>query len=104
MAASLDTLQIAKRLKDAGFDEPQAEAVTGVFRDMRDADFSQLATKADIERLEVKLESEIARLDSRVDLKSAELKAEIIRWFLGVAVAQAALILGMLRLFPGAHP
>jgi len=80
MAATLDTVQIVKRLREAGFDERQAEAVTGVFRDLHDVDFSHLATKADIERSEAKVESEIARLDSRIGLRSAELKAETIRW------------------------
>jgi len=30
---SIDTLEIAKRLRSAGFDDRQAEAVTGVLRD-----------------------------------------------------------------------
>jgi hypothetical protein len=38
MAATLDTLQIVKRLKEAGFDESQAEALTGVVRDLRACD------------------------------------------------------------------
>jgi len=32
MASTLDTLEIAKRLKDAGFSDNQAEALTGVLR------------------------------------------------------------------------
>ena len=70
MAATLDTLQIVKRLREAGFGEAQAEAVTGVFRDLRDADFSQLATKADIQRLEFridKLEARFDQLEGRFD-------------------------------------
>jgi len=35
MPAAFDTLEIAKRLRNAGFDEAQAEAVTGVLRDAR---------------------------------------------------------------------
>lgn len=103
-----------KRLKEAGFGETQAEAVTGVFRDLRDADYTQLATKADLERIEselkgdiarqgTELKGEIARLDAKIDLKSEELKADIIRWVFGIAVAQTALVLGVFRLFSGGH-
>jgi hypothetical protein len=42
---------MAKRLKEAGFTEPQAEAVTTVLRDAREADFSLLSTKADLNAL-----------------------------------------------------
>ena len=75
--SSLDTLDIAKRLKEAGFSETQAEAVTGVFREVRTADFASLATKADIERLE----AEIQRFEVRTkaDLQRLEDKMEIMR-------------------------
>jgi hypothetical protein len=138
MPAPLDTLQIVKRLKEAGFAEPQAEALTAIFRDSRDADFSVLATKADIERVENRIEriearlgtfatkADIERIEARLgtfptkadierieakfatktDLQVAiaELKVEVIRWVFGIAFAQAALILAVLKLFPGAHP
>ena len=122
MPGPLDTLQIAKRLAEAGFAEPQAEALTIVFRDLRETDFSSFATKADIqllkteiervdaklmaeiERVEAKLMAEIGRVESRLEVKIAEAKADVIRWVFGVAFAQAALILAVLRLFPNAHP
>jgi hypothetical protein len=47
-SAGFDTLEVAKRLKGAGFDEAQAEAITGVLRESREADLSRLATKDDI--------------------------------------------------------
>jgi hypothetical protein len=122
MASPLDTLQIVKRLKEAGFAEPQAEALTIVFRDFRETDFSTFATRADIqslkseiervetklvteiERVETKLVTEIGLAESKLEVKIAESKAEVIRWVFGIAFAQAALILTILRLFPGAHP
>jgi len=51
IAAAGDTLEIAKRLKDAEFSDPQAEAITTVIRDVREIDLSQLATKSDLEIL-----------------------------------------------------
>ena len=144
MAAGLDTLEIAKRLKGAGFDDRQAETMTGVLRDLRDADFSDLATKGDLARLEAAtkadiqrleaatkaelaalrgdfdrletamkagferqqawVKAELARLDAKIDMKCSEIKADIIRWVFGIAFAQAALILTVLKLFPPGHP
>ncbi|HEX3885681.1 MAG TPA: hypothetical protein VHW66_23715 [Stellaceae bacterium] len=115
MVATFDTLQVVKRLKEAGFDESQAEAVTGVFRELRDTDYSQLATKdgldllrSDVERLETSLRADMGHLESKmsmtIDIKITEAKAEIIRWVFGIAFAQAALILTVLKLFPGGHP
>jgi hypothetical protein len=68
--ASLDTLEIAKRLRSSGFSEQQAEAITGVLRDARDADLSRLATKDDIAmlRAELRAEMEILRRDLTIRL------------------------------------
>jgi len=51
MASTLDTLEIAKRLKDAGFPDDQAEALTAVLREASEVDLSGLATKSDLEIL-----------------------------------------------------
>ena len=56
MASTFDTLEIAKRLKGAGFAEAQAEALTGVLRESRDADLSRLATNDDLTLLRSDLE------------------------------------------------
>lgn len=59
MIAAVDTLEIAKRLKDAGFNDPQAEAITTIIRDVRATDFSELATKSDLEILRRDLTSRL---------------------------------------------
>ena len=97
MTAALDTLQIVKRLKEAGFNDAQAEAVTNVVRDARETDFSQLATKADVERL-----AAVTKSDPTAAV--AEVKIDIIKWVVGVGFAQVAMILAVLKLFPSAHP
>jgi hypothetical protein len=106
MQAPLDTLQIVKRLKEAGFGDPQAEALTTVLRDLRETDISDLATKADvglikneiervrsellsgIERLEAGLSSFATKTDldavrSGLEVKLAGTKLETIRWSSG---------------------
>ena len=66
MAATLDTLEISKRLKSAGFGDAQAEAITGVLRESLNADLSRLATKEDIAAL--RAEMEILRRDLTIRL------------------------------------
>jgi hypothetical protein len=55
LSGGLDTLEVAKRLKGAGFDDAQAETLTGVFRETREADLTRLATKEDLNALEARL-------------------------------------------------
>lgn len=57
--ATFDTYAAAKRLRDAGFDEGQAEAAVVV---IRDAVTEGVATKTDIARLETLIERGVNRL------------------------------------------
>ena len=87
-AATFDTYTAAKQLRDAGFNELQAEAAVSMVRDAVGADHEQLATKAD-------LETAIA------DLKADMLKVAI-GVAIGVVIANATLtavpVFGALRL------
>jgi hypothetical protein len=67
MAAALDTLEILKRLKTAGFDDARAEAPVGV---LRDADLSRLATKDE-------LKTEIGRVEIAMNAGFAALRADM---------------------------
>ncbi|HTT81132.1 MAG TPA: hypothetical protein VMF86_15780 [Stellaceae bacterium] len=90
MAASFDTLDAAKRLKEAGAAEPLAETIAEILRQSRDFDLSQLATKPDLDQL---------RHASKADL--AELKVEILKWIVGLMIAQTAAIVALVRLLLG---
>ena len=78
---TLDTHALVKELKAAGFDDRQAEAVTRVFATTRDA--FDLATKADLREVELRLETKIETA-----------KAEIIKWMFGTIGFQTLVILG----------
>lgn len=80
-AVALDTHALVKELKAAGFDDRQAEAVTGVFTRTREV--FDLATKADLRELELRLE---------VTIEAS--KAEIIKWMFGTIGVQTLVILG----------
>ena len=84
--ATFDTYTAAKRLREAGFDERQAEAAVSMVRDAAGADHEQLATKADLDALE-----------SRVDAKLAALEARLTWRLVGIAAA----IIAAVKLIPG---
>ena len=52
---TFDALAAAGTLREAGFEDRQAEAVAGVVRHAVDADRGALATKADLDKLETRL-------------------------------------------------
>jgi anaerobic ribonucleoside-triphosphate reductase len=84
--AILDTLQIAKKAKEAGFTDKQAEFYAENLAEIVD---SQVATKQDIKTLE----SEIA-------VKLAETKAEIIKWQIGTLLTILGLMVTIFLKFP----
>jgi hypothetical protein len=74
-AATFDTLKFVRRLKEAGFSEAQAEAISDAIRDaQRETDF---ATREDVYRI------------------VSEAKWDILKWVVGLALAQLALLVGI---------
>lgn len=63
---AFDTLKFAKRLKEAGFTEQQAEALASAQVDLIEAN---LATKRDLKELEVKLTRDIEALGYRLTIR-----------------------------------
>jgi hypothetical protein len=74
MIAALDTLQTVKRLKEAAFDDTQAEALTGVLRDTREAEFGQLTTKAAFDRLDANLDRFVAEMRAEFALLRSQIR------------------------------
>ena len=74
MISSLDTHELVKDLKASGFTDKQAEAVTRAVRLAQDLDLSNVATKTDLAQVELRL----------------------IKWVIGVGVAAALAIGGMI--------
>ena len=96
MAPMLNTLRYANALKDAGVPPKQAEVMAEALDDEMTG---QLASKADIERLDTKIDhldeklsSQIAGLDKRMD----GLKATI-----GVSITLATLVLTAVQVYFG---
>ena len=80
-AMAFDTYTAAKRLRDAGFNEHQAEAAVTMVRDAVGADREARVTKADLDAATSGLESRLtARMDAieaRMDATRADFDAAI---------------------------
>jgi len=128
MPAAIDTLNIYSRLKSTGLSEESAKEIAGVFRQTVDEnlankidleqvkselkkdieqvrselkkDIEQLRTevKKDIEQLRSEVKKDIEQLRSELKKDIAESKADTIRWVAGMLVAQAALIVALVKL------
>ena len=96
--AAFDTYAAAKKLREAGFDERQAEAAISM---VRDAFTEGVATKAEIARLEAKVDNgfvgletatkaEIARLETATNAEIARLEAKVDNGFVGLETATKA--------------
>ncbi|MXY53690.1 MAG: hypothetical protein F4Y86_14360 [Gammaproteobacteria bacterium] len=71
--AVLDTLRCAQTLKTAGFTQEQAEATAQVLGDA----LSDVATKADVDRLEAKIDDVASTATTNLDQAVAGLEAKI---------------------------
>jgi hypothetical protein len=73
---ALDTHEVVKDLKAAGFTDEQAEAVTRAVRKAQEVDLSNLVTKTDLQ------------------VRLAETKAEILKWMVSSIGVQTVVIIG----------
>lgn len=74
MPAAIDTLKLAKRLRQANFTETQAEALAEA---VAEATVENVATKPDIAELRTELKQDIAELRTELKQDIAELRAEL---------------------------
>lgn len=92
--AAMDTHKIVKRLESAGFKPEQAEAVTDILRESRDADFSQLATKADLAATKAELKAEIDSLRkdmvTKDEFRAIKIDVAVLKWMMGILIAGVA--------------
>ena len=72
-AVLFDTHAFIKELKESGFEEKQAEALSGAIRKVQEAHLEELATKRDIKELELKIKEMTYVIDSINPLEYATL-------------------------------
>jgi hypothetical protein len=91
----IDALGLAEDLEQAGFPSDQAHGLACALRDRAAED---LAAKSDLRELELRLEAPLSHIEQRI----ADTQTAMIRWFAGVMIAQAAVIVAPIKLLPGA--
>jgi hypothetical protein len=91
---ALDTLKVARRLREAGFTEPQAEAVLAAVQEA--AAGADLATKADLKAEIAELRSELRQSELRLEAKLEAIKADILSIKADILNRVFGLILGAL--------
>jgi len=96
---AIDTLKVAKRLREAGFTEPQAEAVTVAVREATEeaefaikADIAEL--KAEIREAELRLEAEIEAIRADMGAMKADILNRVFGLILGALVVNIVAIVG----------
>ncbi len=85
---AFDTLAFAKRLKNAGVPEKQAEVQAEAFAEIIE---DRIASKQDIKDLELTMKQDLK-------LALANTRVEIIKWVAGMLVAQAAIVATLVKL------
>ena len=80
------------KLQRAGFSEQQVEALAEYFDE-------QMATKAGL----AAVRAEVAAAEARLETKIEQARTDTIKWVVGVAFAQTAMILAVLKFLPGGH-
>ena len=91
---TFDTHEFIKELKNAGFSEEQAEAITRLQKQAVSATLEQARHDFELDNL-VTNQSLDLRI-KEVELKIAETKSELIRWVVGVGLLQTTLIAALL--------
>jgi len=82
---TFDTHRFVRKLKDAGFEEKQAEAVADAFRDAQAE--AESATRHDLKELELSLKAEMQAMEYRMTIKLG-----------GMMAASVAIVAALVRL------
>ena len=98
---AIDTLKLARRLREAGFSEPQAEAVVAAV--VEGAVGADLASKADLAVLAAELRAEIGAVRSEIAAAIAAAKSEIVsrtfQMILGAVLVNTVAMTGLMFAF-----
>jgi len=98
---AIDTLKVARRLRDAGFSEPQAEAVVAAV--LEGSEGAEFATKADLALLGAELRAEIATLRAEmremIEALKSDLLSRMFQMILGAVLVNFVAMLGVMFAF-----
>jgi len=84
---AVDTLRLYERFSKTGIPDAAAKEIAEAIRETGDEITSQLATKADLQVMELAL---------RRDIES--MRSDILRWVAGMLIGQAAIVAAIVKL------
>ncbi len=87
---TIDTLKVARRLREAGFSEPQAEALVAVVQE--GAESADFATKGDLAVMG-------AELKTAIETAKSEMLGSMFRMVLGAVLVNFVAMLGVMFAF-----
>ncbi len=87
-AITFDTLAFVKKLEASGIKPKHSECITAAIADVFEKSITALPTKADIHHLDTKID----KLALKFDGKLSKLERKIVKWIVGVAFGQIALL------------
>lgn len=96
-AMAIDTLKVARRLREAGFDEAQADAVIAAVQE--GAEGADLATKGDLAVLNARFDALSERIDARIAEAKSENLYRVFQMILGAVLINIIAMAGMLFAF-----
>ncbi len=88
-AVAFDTLKFARRLKEAGIPEVQAEAFSDAFREVQESHSETLSTKSDIKELRGEIRE--FRIEFQGELREVRAEMRLLRWMLALIIAATVL-------------
>ena len=105
---AFDTERAARRLADAGMDERAANGVADVVHNATDGLATEASLQSGLHALEAGLldvKADIARLEGRIEATTAKLEARMIKWTVGAVLggmsASAAIAAAIAQLIGG---
>jgi hypothetical protein len=100
MTVAFDTLKLARRLEAAGFPTKQAQDTSEALADTLTTNVASQAdihaVQGDIRELGLQLRAEIREVELRLRAEMALLRAELIKWMVGVGIAAVIAMGGMI--------
>src|SRR5579872_556836 len=102
-AVPFDTLKLAQRLEAAGFPSRQAqdtaaalaETLTSAVATSADVHETEARLRGEIRESEARLHGEIREMELRLRAEVANLRAELLKWAVGIGVAGVLAVGGM---------
>jgi len=99
LSPSFDTLAVFERLRSAELSDAAAKEIAEVLKDVTE---TNLVTKADLdialERTKNELYVALERVKTDLEVKIEHTKADLVRWVAGLMVAQAGVIVALIKL------